>query len=158
MCNIILAQDRDGGDLGMLRQPAFQAVMGCVKRGTENQGRCSAGSSGVVRLGLCQGAFLERQFLVVMRSAFSLLGLVMGNQGVDRPTRPTGAPYDGEDLKHSRRVRSCARATVRRRPAPDPPWRRPFLPDRRASSPMSKYLLTTPIRAGTTVCEFSRRG
>src|SRR5919199_3986062 len=86
MCNIILAQDRDGGDLGMLRQPAFQAVMGCVKRGTENQGRCSAGSSGVVRLGLCQGAFLERQFLVVMRSAFSLLGLVMGNQGVDRPT------------------------------------------------------------------------
>ena len=47
-------------------------------------------------------------------------------EAVPAPSLPERAPA-------AARVRSCARAAARRRPAPDHPWRRPFLPDRRAS-------------------------
>jgi hypothetical protein len=47
-------------------------------------------------------------------------------EAVPAPSLPERAPA-------AARVRTCSRAaTARRRPAPDHPWRRPFLPDRRA--------------------------
>jgi hypothetical protein len=52
---------------------------------------------------------------------------------VRSPVPAARAPSRGERAPATARVRSCPRAAARRRPAPDHPWRRPFLPDRRAS-------------------------